>query len=98
MAQHTLVSPEVQVLRGFGRWSVTRHRLCTVALVLSAVPWRGSTGVLGLSHRFFLLKPGSLPRQQSFYWHLLSSQHASQVTYLLLPTPYKLSFHRSDYE
>jgi len=85
MTQHTLVSPKVQVLRGFGRWSVTRHRLCT-ALVLSAVRWRGSTGVLGLSH-WFLLKPGSLPRQQSFYWHLLSFQHASPVTYLFLPTP-----------
>ena len=67
MTQHTLVSPKVEVLRGFGRWSVTRHRLCTVALVLSAVRWRGSTEVLGLSHWvFFLLKPGSLPRQQSF--------------------------------
>ena len=66
MTQHTLVSPKVEVLRGFGRWGVTRHRLCTVALVLSAVRWRGSTEVLGLSHCFFLLKPGSLPRQQSF--------------------------------
>lgn len=66
MTQHTLVSPKVEVLHGFGRWSVTRHRLCTVALVLSAVRWRGSTEVLGLSHWVFLLKPGSLPRQQSF--------------------------------
>lgn len=97
MTQHTLVSPKVEVLHGFGRWSVTRHRLCTVALVLSAVRWRGSTEVLGLSHWVFFIKTGIIAKATVF-WHLLSSQHASRVTYLFLSTPYKLSFHRSDYE
>lgn len=66
MTQHTLVSPKVEVLHGFGRWSVTRHRLCTVALVLSAVRWRGSTEVLGLSHWVFFIKTGIIAKATVF--------------------------------